>query len=187
MWSFQHFYPLLSCSSEVSIHLFIFTRYREWFSVTFPDMQRIFTHTCKENCFLPPFLCTCLSLGKKRERECGEWYCFSIATGTPLPRHEAQMVLSLLSPVFFCELLWLLWSRIWVCISLISVASVVSIFFCWPTHYIFTWILTTVWPYLPQVCTCSPLVFHCRHLFVLGFQVSCFSCHLQLMINCKSS
>ena len=91
----------------------------------------------------------------------------------------------LVSPVFSCELLWVLWNRIWVCISLISVASVVSIFFCWPTHYIFTWILTTVWLYLPQVCKCSCLVFHCRHLSVLGFQVSCFSCDFQLMINCR--
>lgn len=105
----QHFYPLLSCSSGVSIHFFIFTRYREWFSVTFSHMQRIFTRTCRTKCFLPPFLSTYLSLGEKNERECGEWYCFSIATGTPLPRHEAQMVLccschqcSLVSSCEFC-------------------------------------------------------------------------------------
>ena len=125
MWSFQHFYPLLSYSSEVSIHFFIFTRYREWFSDTFPHMQRIFTHTCRENCFLPPFLSTYLSLGEKRERECGEWYCFSIATGTALPRNEAQMVLchschqcSFVSSCEFCGVeyecvfplyLWPLW------------------------------------------------------------------------------
>lgn len=79
----------------------------------------------------------------------------------------------------------------WICIFLISVAFMVSIFFCWPAHYtyqlinILTWILTTIWIYLSQVCKCSSLVFHCRHLPSLGFQVSCFPCDLQLMTSCR--
>lgn len=70
--------------------------------------------------------------------------------------------------------------------SLISVVAVV----CWLTHYIyqliniFTWILfTTIQLFLPHVCKCSSLVFHCRHLPFLRFQVSCFPCDLQLIIS----
>ena len=182
----QHFYPLLSCSSGVSIHFFIFTRYREWFSVTFSHMQRIFTRTCRTKCFLPPFLSTYLSLGEKNERECGEWYCFSIATGTPLPRHEAQMVLgcschqcSLVSSCEFCGIesecvfplypwpLWFLYSFVDLRTTFLPEFSLLSGFIC------------------PRCVNAHVSSFIADTRLSLDFRLVVFSCDFQLMINCR--
>lgn len=115
-----------------------------------------------------------VSRGEKGERMWGVVLLFHSYRYSSPKIWSTNGSMSLLSPVFFCELLWVLWSRIWVCISLISVASVVSVFFCWLTHYIFTWILTTVWPHFPRCVNTHVFSFTADTCLSLDFRLVVF-------------
>lgn len=107
MWSFQWFCQSLSCSWQHTG--FTFTRYRECFSVHFSQMHRIFTSTYRKKCFFPfPFpQVRYFSLGEKREKECGWVVLFSLGCRYSSPKAwTTNGSISLLSPVFSCELLW---------------------------------------------------------------------------------